>query len=327
MKYFKIIALASLVAFQMTSAQQFNGDRKSYVSEVHSSSLIGLNIAGSTAHALRSEGGLSVSGMFSEYDSDSDTERQYEGDRETSGATFGYVHVLENVSLAASVTVFETETELEGTDTNGGTFESDGDGLVISLGAGSQFGDFSLSAVGGWGETSSDAERVGTFGLMEADFDTTFYYLEFALTYDWIVEEDYSIRPSAKLGYQAIETESFDEETAILLSDRTDFDNIEDEVLYVELAIIAEYYGFGQLVPFASVSIWQDLGESEVELEGETLSTLSSDVPDLFETVFSATVGVNFDINEQFSVGAAAEYFSGDELDGYNLGLSGNFTF
>lgn len=329
MKNLSLVLVSTFAACQFLSAQQFNGDRKSYVSDLHAASLVSTSLAESAADALRSEGGLSLSGVYSSYDLDSDTERQYEGDRDVTGGTLGYVQVFDGVALGATLSFLQSDSEFDGTDANGGGFESDGDGIVFSLGAASQLGDFYLSIVGGWGEFSNDSERAGAFGRMEADYDTTFYFVETKLTYDWIVEEDYSVRPSVSLGFQSLEIDGFSEETASAgLSDRTDYESIEDDVFYAKLEILAEYYGYGRFVPYASVSAWHDLGDSEVELQGQSgVIQLSTDVPDLFETVFTGELGFSYNVNEQFVLGAAVAYFTGNELDGFDLGLSAVFSF
>jgi hypothetical protein len=327
MKKLSLILLASAVSFQFASAQ-FNGVAQSYVSDVHNASILGLSVAETTTTALHGQGGLTLAGNYLSYDSDSVSDRQFEGDRDTYSLGLGYVFKLDSVSLGATISFVDTETELDGTDTNGGTFDAQGDGIVLSLGAATEVGRFALSAVGGWGQMSTDAERPGFFPTerLTADYDTSYIFIEVGAIFDWVSEESYSLRPSAKLGYQSIEIDRFTEVSSEAgLSSEIAFNAIEDDVLYAEIGLLAEYYGFDRLVPFASLSVWHDLGDSEVELSSPDRA--SDDVPDLFETLFTGTVGFAFNVSENLNLGASASYFTGDELSGFNLGLSSTFSF
>jgi hypothetical protein len=330
MKIISILTSASLLTAHFASAQFASPMQTAFTSEIHSSSLLSLSTADSTAAALRTSEGFSLTGFFTDFESSSVDDRLYEGDSEITGATLSYVQAFEALSLGASITFYQTEKDLESDDGNKLPFESDGDGIVLTIGASKQIGDFSLSAVGGWGNSSTDTERT-FINAIDSDYDTNFYFLEAQLTYDWLVDENYAVRPSLSVGYQSIQVEGFQESISILLDNDSRYNDIEDDVPYAELSLLAEYYGFDQFVPFVALSVWQDLGSSEVELEGNSnglgAAPFASDVPDLFETLLSGKIGFIYEINESFDLGASAEYFTGDEVDGFSLGLSATYAF
>lgn len=286
-------------------------------------------VSGFTANQLTSNPGIAGGVSYGDYDVDEDKGRRFDGEYDVLSASIGYVHEFGGWKIGGAVSFVDTDFESVGTDTNPNvSLDTDGDGWIVSLGASKEWDKWSLILQGGIGELSLDSEREnGSFATKTSDYDTSLYYLSAAVYYALLENEDWTITPFAELGYMTTETDGFTESNST--PDFVSLDEIEDDVPYGKIGAEIEYLGFSQFTPFLTLAVWQDLGDDEVDVDGsDSISApFEFEIPDAAETVFSIATGVEIEVTENFDMGASVGYFSGDDIDGYNLALSGVFTF
>lgn len=273
---------------------------------------------------LLGDSGLSAGSGFSDSDLDDDTNRLFEGDFDAVTASIAYIHAFDSVNLGVFGSFVSSNLEVESTGANVATLETDADGWILGVGASTQWEKLSLSAKASFGSLSLDSERINTFGTKDSNYDTTMMNLELLALYELLQNETYALRPFLKLGYTALENDDINE--PVSAPDDVAIKSFEDDTPYAEIGVHADYNGFDTIFPFASLSVWQDLGDDEVELETQN-GALQADVPDVEQTVFKLKAGVDFMVNEDLSVGASIGYLVGDSIDGVNAGLHASWLF
>jgi outer membrane autotransporter protein len=272
---------------------------------------------------LAGSGGISAGASYANYDVNEDSDRRFEGDYQTMGGSLGYMHAFEGFNLGVSATFIDSEFEAESTTINPGVVETEGDGWIVSVGASKSWERLSLSVLGAIGELSFDSTRSNTFGPKDSDYDLSLYQLELAALYALISNDDFDLSPFAKLGYISLENDGFEESVADDVLTAEDF---EDEVPYAEVGIHAALKSLGEFVPYASASVWQDLGDDSVEIEYSRIA-LNTEIPDAAGTVIKGELGFGFTAGESLYFGGSLGYFAGDEIDGFNAGIFGAWSF
>ena len=283
-----------------------------------------------TNNQLLSDTGLTGGLGYGDYDTDAAKGRRFDADFDVMTASLGYTHQFEGFKLGASVSYVDTDFDSDSEDENSFSLDTDGDGWIISMGASKEWEKFSLVVQGGMGELSLDSKRENTFGEKKSDYDTSLYYFSAAVYYELYETEDWAITPFLELGYIVTESDSFSEEVSSGLGDPYSIDELEDDVPYGKIGADFEYLGFDSVIPFLTLAVWQDLGDDEVDLDGKDPIGNSFDtfeIADAAETVLSVTTGASYQVTESLSLDASVGYFSGDDVDGYNLGLAGVFSF
>jgi len=318
-----LISLASLAAASASFAAVPNtGEQRAYVGSLYmgneslrqSSSFLNGLLAGTA--------GVSAGGNYADYDFDDDTDRRFEGDFETMSGSIGYLHEFEGFNIGVAATFVESDFEADSTTTNPGVVETDGDGWILTLGASKTWERLALSVKGSVGELSFDSTRSNAFAPKNSDYDLSMYQFELVGEYAAITKEEFDLSPFAKLGYISLENDGFAESNS---ADDISFGDYEDDLPYAELGVKATLKTLGSFAPYATASVWQDLGDDEVELEGAGVNPI--DVPDVAETVIKAGLGFGWMANDSWTFGGQLGFFSGDEVDGFILGLSGTYSF
>jgi outer membrane autotransporter protein len=247
---------------------------------------------------------------------------------ETTSASLAYVHGFDGLNLGVVVTAVDSEVDTTGTDINPNVaLESEGDGWLVTLGAAKQWERFSLVLTGTMGELSFDSDREdGNFNTKTSDYDVTLYQIELLALYALLQNEGYTLNAFAKLGYAQVENDSIEESNS---PDAVTIDDYEDERPYAELGLTGECLSLGAFVPYVSLSVWQDLGDDEVELEGTDAATnaFAFETPDAAETVIKAELGFAYTVSKALRLGAGVGYFEGDKIDGMNASLFGSWSF
>ena len=328
--------LASAASIFGQASPGNTGDQLAYVSSLYmgaeslrqSSEFIDNQVFGS--------GGLSVGFGYADYDYDDDVPRNFEGDFKTGSISLAYVHEFESFNAGLSFSYADGESEADATDNVGG-LESDADGWLISLFAGKQWERLSLSAKGTVGELSVDTTRqtnaaiTSGFAARTSDSDLTMYQLELVAFYVLLSNDDLGLSPFAKLGYSSIENDSFSESPIVF--DAIAVNEIEDDSPYAEIGILLDCKAFDSFKPYASLSVWQDLGDDEVDFEATNLNRIpppppiETPIPDAAETVIKAKLGFDYLVSEDISLGASLGVLSGDDLDGANIAFSASWLF
>jgi hypothetical protein len=329
MKKTNFLTLLATLGLAATSFGQINtSDLSGYVGSFYLGNQSLDQASGFAAEKMLSQPGLSLGGEYSDYSVDDDTNRRFDGDVETTSGSVAYVHALEALNLGLVLTAVDGSLDVDGTDLNPNvTMETEADGWLFTLGAAKTWERLSLVLTGTMGTLSLESDREdGNLNTKTSDYDLTLYQIELSAYYAWILDEDYSISPFVKIGYASIENDGIDESNS---PDAVSIDDYEDERPYAVIGLQGELLSLGALVPYASLSVWQDLGDDETELEGTdaATNTFSFDVPDAVGTAIRGELGFNYAINEDWSLSAAAGYFTADKLDGFDLGLSAVFSF
>ena len=104
---------------------------------------------------------------------------------------------------------------------------------------------------------------------------------------------------------------------------------------YVELGVTVRYLDFDLFIPYASISVWQDLGDDDVKLKARQVGFFSTEpsfpvekkVADPVETIMNYAFGCEANVTDDIHLKAEAVYFSGGDIEGYRLGLSANYSF
>lgn len=323
-----LVLIASLGLASASFGQINTSDLSGYTGSLYLGAQSLDQASGFTGEQLLRNPGLSLGGAYSDYSVDDDTDRRFEGDVETYSGSVAYVHAFDAFNLGVVLTAVDGTLEVDGTDLNPDvTMDTEGDGWLVSVGAAKSWERLSLVLTGTVGDLSLNSDREdGNLNTKTSDYDMTMYQIELAAFYAWILDEDYSLSTFAKIGYAAIENDGIDESNS---PDAVTLDDYEDERPYAVIGIHGELLSLGSFVPYASLSVWQDLGDSEVELEGVDAATnvFAFEVPDAAETAIRGEVGFNYAISEDWSLAASAGYFSADAIDGFDLGLSAVFSF
>lgn len=277
---------------------------------------------------LLSGGGLALSGAYADADVDEDDDRRYEADLETTSISLGYVHAFDGFNLGVAISAVNNEFDADGTDLNPNVrLETEGDGWIVSVGASKQWEKLELVALAGAGELSYDNTRVnGSFNEKNSDYDSSLFFFSVKALYEVYQSDSLEIRPFLELGYVSIENDGFTESNS---PDFVTLDDYEDQTPYAELGLNLQYVGFEAFHPYLNLSVWQDLGDDEVEIDGtdSVASPTSFEVPDVAQTVFNAELGFAFAVTDNLDLGANVGFFTGDELSGYSAGLSAVFSF
>lgn len=320
------LCLTSLGLYLVSSGfalGQNTGEQRAYVGSTYIGSESLRQSSAFLDGVLAGSGGISAGASYADYDVNDDTDRRFEGDYQTMGGSLGYMHAFDGFNLGVSATFIESEFEAESTTINPGVVETEGDGWIVSVGASKSWERLSLSVRGAIGELGFDSTRSNNFAPKNADYDLSLYQLELAGAYALISNDDFDLSPFAKLGYISLENDGFEESTAL---DDLTAEDFEDEVPYAEIGVHAALKSLGEFVPYASASVWQDLGDDAVEIEYNR-SGLDTEIPDAVGTVIKGELGFGFAVSESFHLGGALGYFSSDEIDGFNAGLFGTWTF
>ena len=325
-----LLSLASLVWTSAVLNAQNAEDIKQYIGANYIGAEGMRQVSGQNSSQLLGEAGIFVGVGYTDTDVDDESERFFEGDYTVFTTSLGYVHAFDGFNFGAAITYFDADSDFEGTDTNDSDIEMDGDGWMFSAGASKRWEKLSLVVQGGFGELSMDGERANTFtslfGVKEADFDTSIYYLSSTVLYSLYKTEQWAITPSAELGYVVTESDGFDEDG---IPDQASLDDLEDDTPYIQVGAEFEYLGFDRVTPFLSLALWYDLGDDEVDLDGTdaTDAPIEGEIPDAVETLFTITTGASVQLTDSLSLDGSLGYFTGDEIDGYNLSLAGVFSF
>ncbi len=313
-----------------------NGDRLAHVAGLQATSFSGVEAANSMGAAVRGPSGASVASSYSEYDSDSASDREYQGDVQMLSSSLAYVHDFSSFSLGASLGYLEHDLDFDNTNGAGGSLSTEADGFLFSVGGATDLGDFTLSLVGGWGQLETDALLRNSEGSNRTDYDTDFYFVAATAVYHWIEDTSYSVSPWLTLGFQSIRIDHFSEiDGATGTFGQTEYDDLEDEVPYVEVGLKVRYLGFDSVTPYASLSVWNDLGDDQVDFSSKAVDFLGTEptfevdreVADSVRTLLNYVIGCEVTLTDEIGVTAEATYFDGGEIEGYRLGLSGNYKF
>lgn len=314
----------------------FNGDRLAHVAGLQATSFTSLEAANAMGKAVRNKSGLNVSGSYSDYNSGDESGREYKGDVELHSSSLAYVHKFSNFSLGGSFSYIEQDLNFKNTDGAGGLSSSNADGYTFSAGGATELGDFTLTLVGGFGQLSTDSSLRNDDGRTNTDYDTDFYFVAATVIYNWIENDTYSLQPWLTLGYQSMRIGNFSEiKGGVGTFGQTEYDDLEDEVPYAELGVTVRYLDFDLIIPYASISVRQDLGDDAVKLNARQLTNLATEpnfpvekkVADPVETIMNYAFGCEANVTDDIHVKAEAAYFSGGDIDGYRLGLSANYSF
>jgi len=262
-------------------------------------------------------GGLS----FASYDIEEETGRGIEGDTDVMSGSVGYFHEFEGFNIGLMINVLDANLEVKGSNTPAvSELDNDGDGFLVTVGAGKRWDSLTVTMQASAGELSFDSERLSAFPFAKnADYDLQILGFELAAAYALIDEEAYTLTPFAKLGYVLLENDGFEEGAAGTPNDARIYADFEDEQPFVEVGVDAQLLNLAPFIPRASVSIWQDLGDDEVEYETDAVTYKT---PDAVQTVVEARLGFDWAISEEILLGASVGYFAGDEIDGVNGDLA-----
>jgi outer membrane autotransporter protein len=323
-----LVTLFALVAASTSFAQALNtSDIRGYVGSFYIGEKSLRQAASFSNEQLLYGLGISIGGDYSDFDVDEDTDRRFEGNVQTFSGSVAYVHAFEDFNLGIVLTTVSGELDVEGTLPDE-ALKSDGDGFLFTLGAAKQWERLSLTLTGTIGELSFDSEResaLASAATKKSDYDVTLYQLELTALYALIQNEDFHLSPFLTFGYSSLENDAFEESAT---TDSFTFDSFEDDSPYVELGINGQLLTLGNFVPYAAVSVWQDLGDDEVEFRVARVGrTPEFETPDAAQTVFYGNVGFAWMINQSWDLDAGVGYFSGDKIDGFNLSLSTTFSF
>lgn len=306
-------------------------DLPAFTGSLDISNLALQKVENATGELIRGESGITGFVDYGDYEIDSTSGRLFDADVETLIASIGYARAWDEIKFGVFFSYIDSDFESDLTDTNVGTLDTDGDGWFVSFGAATNFldGALTLTLQGGGGELSFDSDRQSPVGLNVSDYDTTLYYISLHGIYDLYETEEGSIKPFIELGYFGIDSDGFQEVTLAALSDAADIDDFEDEIPYVEVGVDFVYTGLDALTPYLTLSLWQDLGDDEVDIDGLTATDapLAVDVSDAIETLFTAELGASTELFEDFTLDVSVRYLVADELDGFNVGVAGSYHF
>lgn len=275
---------------------------------------------------LTAAGGLQIGVGYGDYRVDSAGDRLFDADYSVFSGTLGYVHDFDGLKIGGSFSYLTTDFKSTGTGNNQVGLKTDGNGWVVALGGAKDWDRLGLIVQGGFGVLSLDSKRETAGGVKNSNYDAPAYYLLAELSYDLVATDGWNVTPSVELGYVATETDAFTETNS---PDFASVGKLKDNVPYAELAVDVEYLGFGSVVPFVGLGLWQDLGSDSMDLDARDSigDPFKFEVSDVARTVFTGTLGASVEVSERFSLGAAAGYQAGDKLQGYNLALTGLFSF
>jgi hypothetical protein len=319
-----LTSLTALVAVSSSFASVPINEERAYVGSFYIANESLRQSASFMDGLLLGAGGLSAGGHYADYDFDRDTDRNFEGDFETMSGSLGYLHEFDGFNLGFSATLVDATLDAEAIASSNNV-AMDGEGWVLSAGASKSWEGFDFSLKASLGELGFDSTRNSQgFATKDSDYELWMYQLELAGEYALVENEDYDLSPFAKLGYISLENDNFDEDPAA--TDAITFADFEDETPYAELGVKGVLKSFGRFTPYATASVWRDLGDDAVELE-DAADGASADVPDAAETVIKGGLGFGWMVNDAWTISGEVGFFSGDEIDGFNLGLSGSYTF
>ncbi|MEM1221857.1 MAG: autotransporter outer membrane beta-barrel domain-containing protein [Verrucomicrobiota bacterium] len=328
-KQFLLSVFAS-ITFAGVSYAQFNtSDINGYIGGFYIGDQALNQATAFTQSQIRTGSGVSAEVAYSDYEASEDEGRRFKGDVTTGSGSIGYVHDFDFLSVGIGLSGTSGELDAEGTDINPNvTLESEADGWLITLGAGKTWEKFSLVLTGTAGELSADTDREAVVGAATktADYDLSLFQVEFSALYELITNETFSLSALAKLGYTSLEADGFTESAAI---DAVEIDDFEDDRTYGVIGLEGALLSLGSFIPYASVSVWQDFGDDEVELSGfdPASNEFSTEIPDAVETAILGKVGFDYEIGEDWLVGASVGFFSGDDVDGFDASLGATFRF
>lgn len=272
--------------------------------------------------------GFALGGAYSDAEVSEDSGRRYDADLETSSISLGYVHEFDGFNVGISVSAVNSEFDSVGTDTNPNVrLESEGDGWIVTVGASKKWEKLEVVALAGSGELSFDSSRVnGSFNEKESDYDSSLFFFSVKALYEVYQSDRVEVRPFLELGYVSIENDGFKESNS---PDFVTLDDYEDQRPYAELGLNLQYVGNETFHPYLNLSVWQDLGDDQVEIDGTDSVALpfSIEVPDAVQTLLNAELGFSIKVTDSLNLGANIGYFAGDNLSGYSGGLSAVFSF
>jgi outer membrane autotransporter protein len=321
--------LASLAGFSGTALAQVNtSDLRAYSGSLYiGAEALRQASAFSEAQLLRGSG-FSAGVGLANYEVDEDEGRRFEGDVKTYTGSLAYVHAFEALNVGIAVSFVDGELDADGTDTNPNvTMDTKGDGWLVTLGASKSWEKLSLVLKGTAGELDFDSDREdGNFNPKQSDYDSTLYQIELTALYSLYTTENYALEPFARLGYASIENDGFTESNS---PDANTIDDLEDDRPYGEIGLRGELFTLGDFVPHASIAVWQDLGDNELDFDGVDAATnsFSFETPDAVDTAVKANLGFSWALSDGMNLGASVGYFIGDELDGVNADLALNWSF
>jgi hypothetical protein len=305
------------------------------VAELRAASFSADDTAAAMVNALNDRPGLSVSSSFTEYDSASESGREYSGDVELYRGSVAYTHQISDFKMGISASYIEQDLNFKSTDGSIGSLDTDVDGLILSTGATTRLAKIDLFLVGGWGQLNADSSLNS--GTLNTQQETELFFAEATAVYNWITNESISIRPSLALGYQSIRMDRFSEVEGIGLGtfEETEYDELELDLPYVETGITAQYFGLDTFLPFARVSISKNLDNDYVNVSARQVPFLSTEpifqqnveVSDPAEVLFTYIIGTEVKITDTFGIQAEASYFNSEHIEGHRFALNGVYRF
>lgn len=320
--------LPLLVFSGIASAQVNTSDLRAYSGSAYIGSEALRQSSGFTEDQILKGPGLTGGLGFADYDIDEEADRRFEGDVETYSGSVAFVHSFNTLNVGIALSAIDGELDTKGTDNNPNVaMDTEGDGWLLSLGAGKSWEKLSLVLVGTIGELDFDSDREdGNFNTKASDYDMTLYQIELTALYDLYRSDDYALASFASLGYAMLDNDGFEESNS---PDAISLGDFEDDRPYAEIGLRGELHSFGAFVPQASISIWQDLGDDEIDFDGTDAAAnpFSFETPDAAETVMKANLGFAWTLSDDLNLGASLGYFAGDDLDGVNADLSLNWAF
>lgn len=257
--------------------------------------------------------------------------RAFETDITQHSAQLGYVHHFDALAAGINLSYLDSEADADYRDTNTGEVILDGDGWMLSGGLAHNWENVTASLIGGAGQLSLDGSRRNTsVPLAEntSNFDTDLYFVTADVHYRIAVSENLVTAPFVQLKYLNVSMDAFAEDGA---NDPGNVDATERDWITGELGLRSQLEISENLFTSLVLSWEHDFDNDAIEVSGTSQNPPSTpgslDVPDVGEDRFKASLGVDYNLNTNWTLSTAVSAATGDEYDAYGARALLSYSF
>lgn len=276
-----------------------------------------VDFARANAHSAN---GAALGYSFSNLETDRTGQRPFDSEVDQQAVHLNYGHAFGHGLVAAlQLSYFDSEAESIYPEIPG-KVEFDSDGWLIASTIAYALEGFDFAFVAGLGGLSSDTSRVGSITTpKEGDTDTDFYTLGVNVDYTIYQQDALTITPRVGLNYTKVDVDPITETTAP--ADSGVLDSMDREWLIASLELIFGWEANEKLKLNAALGWHYDFENDETTLSGvDSGGAGSITLPDVGESVFKGGLSANYALDDNWSLGADVNIYSGDDLNGVSLG-------